>query len=35
VTDDYDPWDNTFTGTIHKVVVRLTAEDGADLHGWT
>ena len=24
VTDDYDPWDNAVTGTIHKVVVELT-----------
>jgi hypothetical protein len=22
VTDDYDPWDNAFTGTIHTVKVR-------------
>ena len=22
VTDDYDPWDNRFTGTIHKVTVK-------------
>jgi len=23
VTDDYDPWDNDFTGTINKIVIRL------------
>ena len=23
VTDDYDPWDNAFTGTINKIVIRL------------
>ncbi|MCX5390552.1 arylsulfatase [Streptomyces sp. NBC_00094] len=23
VTDDYDPWDNAFTGTIHKITVKL------------
>lgn len=23
VTDDYDPWDNAFTGTIHKITVAL------------
>jgi hypothetical protein len=23
VTDDYDPWDNAFTGTIHKITVNL------------
>ena len=28
VTDDYDPWDNAFTGTIRKVVVHLTDENG-------
>ena len=28
VTDDYDPWDNAFTGTIRKVVVRLADKDG-------
>ena len=28
VTDDYDPWDNAFTGTIHKIEVGLTAEGG-------
>jgi arylsulfatase A-like enzyme len=22
VTDDYDPWNNAFTGTIHKIVVK-------------
>jgi len=22
VTDDYDPWKNAFTGTIHKIVVK-------------
>ena len=22
VTDDYDPWDNAFTGTINKVTVK-------------
>ena len=24
VTDDYDPWDNAFTGTIDRLVVKLT-----------
>jgi hypothetical protein len=28
VTDDYDPWDNALTGTITKVVVKLTADEG-------
>jgi arylsulfatase len=23
VTTDYDPWDNPFTGTIHKITVQL------------
>ena len=27
VTDDYDPWDNAFTGTITKIVVTLTRDD--------
>jgi hypothetical protein len=24
VTDDYDPWDNGYTGTIHEITIRLT-----------
>jgi hypothetical protein len=23
VTDDYDPWDNAFTGRIEKIIVAL------------
>ena len=23
VTDDYDPWDNAFTGTIDKITMQL------------
>ena len=26
VTDDYDPWDNAFTGTIHDITIRLTGD---------
>jgi hypothetical protein len=24
VTDDYDPWDNGYTGTIREITIRLT-----------
>ena len=29
VTDDYDPWDNAFTGTIHKITIKQQPADSA------